>query len=892
MDEPQERAHEAYWANAMLKGGILWNGVNNRMPMDKLPPGLINDGQNTRMRNGDIEPRLGVGKPGWLNHVSPGVDNNIRPAGTTLNGAGIFRDPNSTEWTLVAADARVYACRPNNARQALALPEGVELLGPCYFAQAFDRMFIFRGRYLAPLVMENIDAGFIDLIPHWKSAALYNTDILAVEQPADEIAYGPFLTISSLTSVADVATVVTNLEHGYVTGADITITGANQASYNGRFNITVLDPHTFTYQFTGNATPTATGTAIKCSNMGNYWKAAGSRVTLTTLTRGGSGNSTATATKTNHGFTSGQYVTISGADQAAYNGTFPIFVTNTGVFTYDMGADPGADATGSAIYAQTSIVFAGQSPDSNPEAWQQLYDVLPNADDALFVNNMLLVPTAYTPGAAGYDSTSSYAKKDYIVATNYLDYIHFQFVDEFRINQGDDSEIECLAKYDNNTVIVCKGRCWGILSGLSQDLSQLTFDLRGGYYGACAPRSAIAAGKNVYFPVTQRGVVSLNQTVQGLIQSVDVALSNDVDKWIRRIAWLLADLIRLAWWNDCLYVAAPLDGGTLGPLKGVNNALLVYDFRTQQWAGMDTGGAICPKEFFTAQYCGRERLFFIGFDGWVNMVEEATSGDQVEDSSGANGLSFADIEMRAVIGGDVFGQVDMKRFPMAELALASWNAKFSITASTGTGTSGMKQQKAVAADMEFDRLKYLKPFDRVPYSGDNANGDFNEPDRGDYSVALGGTQTLPFEIRNGVLVPLPNSKVLKMWDTGKTAWQFLRIVNDAPQITDRNLPNGDVVTPPDPAVLIMWDDGKSAWQYFQIVNGIYQITDYYGLLTPPPQPAVVIPPLPQFPFASNNGQIVPVFDGNGTLIGVKLWDAGLNKFVTWTSVNGQLQNDA
>ena len=49
-----------------------------------------------------------------------------------------------------------------------------------------------------------------------------------------------------------------------------------------------------------------------------------------------SSSTTATVTHTSHGFTSGSQVTISGANEAVFNGTFTITVTGTNTYTYTM----------------------------------------------------------------------------------------------------------------------------------------------------------------------------------------------------------------------------------------------------------------------------------------------------------------------------------------------------------------------------------------------------------------------------------------------------------------------------------------------------------------------------------------------------------------------------
>ena len=68
--------------------------------------------------------------------------------------------------------------------------------------------------------------------------------------------------------------------------------------------------------------------------------------TISTITRGGTGNLTATlTTAVAHGLITGNQVTISGATESNYNGTYIITVTGTTTFTYVMATAPSANAT-------------------------------------------------------------------------------------------------------------------------------------------------------------------------------------------------------------------------------------------------------------------------------------------------------------------------------------------------------------------------------------------------------------------------------------------------------------------------------------------------------------------------------------------------------------------
>ena len=82
----------------------------------------------------------------------------------------------------------------------------------------------------------------------------------------------------------------------------------------------------------------------------------GQNKTLSSLTRGGTGNLTATATLTAHGYSTDDRINISGADQPEFNGDYFITVLDPDTFTYTMAADPGADATGTLIANQGPVI--------------------------------------------------------------------------------------------------------------------------------------------------------------------------------------------------------------------------------------------------------------------------------------------------------------------------------------------------------------------------------------------------------------------------------------------------------------------------------------------------------------------------------------------------------
>jgi hypothetical protein len=153
--------------------------------------------------------------------------------------------------------------------------------------------------------------------------------------------YAATVSITGITRSSNTATATVSAADGLKlkTGQYLTVSGANESDYNGTFLITVASTTTFTYTVANTPTTPATGTIVGTL-----------KLPITSITRGGAGNLTATLTmpQTNNTLVTGNYMTITGCTStgaAQYNGTFQITVTSSTTFTYLMASDPGANAT-------------------------------------------------------------------------------------------------------------------------------------------------------------------------------------------------------------------------------------------------------------------------------------------------------------------------------------------------------------------------------------------------------------------------------------------------------------------------------------------------------------------------------------------------------------------
>lgn len=132
------------------------------------------------------------------------------------------------------------------------------------------------------------------------------------------------VTLTSLTRSGTTATATTASDVNFQVGQSVTIAGANQSDYNGAKAILSVTP---------SHTVAAPDIAI-------------------TITRSGT-TATATTVSAPHGFTNGQSITISGAGQSEYNGTFTITWISATQFSFTVtvstGNAPASPATGSPV---------------------------------------------------------------------------------------------------------------------------------------------------------------------------------------------------------------------------------------------------------------------------------------------------------------------------------------------------------------------------------------------------------------------------------------------------------------------------------------------------------------------------------------------------------------
>lgn len=376
---------------------------------------------------------------------------------------------------------------------------------------------------------------------------------------------------------------------------------------------------------------------------------------------------------------------------------------------------------------------------------------IPNASEATFFGNRLLVVDG----------------RDEIAASDYLNYTRYQpTYSSFRVNQGTSGSIVGVHPIDSTTLAVFKTDSVYLVSNVYGDLADMRLEELTRNYGCAASGSITKVGSDLYF-LSRRGVCSIAVTEQGHIQGVDVPLSRDIQPLIDQIDWTKASHARGVFAHNRLYLAVPLSTepkqsqystGLLSYESGLitsdtgdlivnyatdvvgNNAVLVYDFLTGAWAGVDLAKGLSVKDWVTPTINGVQRLCFVGNDGFIYLYDDpefcghSDIRKRMVDDTGFDD-AFADngIEMLVVTRAFGGGTMEQKRFHRVGFGLHTSNATVSVSAK---GVDSFNED--AVATITRSRSRYIRPFDREPYDTSNANNDHGTEGRGDYAVVMGG----------------------------------------------------------------------------------------------------------------------------------------------------------
>jgi hypothetical protein len=289
--------------------------------------------------------------------------------------------------------------------------------------------------------------------------------------------------------------VVTHSNHDFVENREVRISGANEAGYNGTFEIKVISPSSYYYVMSSIPTQDATGTLIASTKE-------------------------ATVSHSGHPFITGDEITISGATPSDFNGTFDIVVIDNDSYYYEVLTVPTSNPTGTI----TSTWDKGTPPSANAvlSAYGRLWAADTNDNKTTVYWSDLLDGTDWNSGTAGSLNISSILVK------------------------GND-DIVGLGAHNGYLIIFCKNNIivMGDSDANKKYLSPTSLQLVEVINGVgCIARDTIAnTGTDILF-LSESGVRSLGRTIQEKSQPMRDISRNIRDTLVDEVSRANKDNIR------------------------------------------------------------------------------------------------------------------------------------------------------------------------------------------------------------------------------------------------------------------------------------------------------------------------------------------------------------
>lgn len=484
-------------------------------------------------------------------------------------------------------------------------------------------------------------------------------------------------TLSSLTSSSTTAT-ATKAAHGYETGQIIVIAGATQTEYNGEYEITVTGTDTFTYTFAGSGTTPATGTI--------------------TARRSGRRDMPASRFGVNTG---NRLLLIEDRDGVAASDllAYHDFLTLQNEFRINTGQSDRLQRI-QPLIGNRLLMFKEQSVLEVQNAGSDLAEAIGPLD----VTNKygLAAPLACVRnGANCYWLTGEPA-----IASLKLTELNETQDTDLRLSDALSQTFGRINPLYLDRVVmeVWDGKLYCALpldDPRIPDRATVPFTVVDGYWQA----------------TLTPGV--LYEWDEGGTDSTLTVGSAVYDASGRFIATNATGRTNVAGEYDYT--------GSLRAVQPTCNGIAVYDFINQAWCGVDEADDVyAVKAFLKTAYQGRQRLFAIGSDGVLRLLEEGFD-DEVYDEEGD--IVAQAIRTRMVTR--AYQQGDRQRALSAAVLLRTWNPSYTLTLVRQDYGWSSAEQTAVTRD----RTKYDQ-HDQTDYDETNTNDDHGAPGRKDYSVVI------------------------------------------------------------------------------------------------------------------------------------------------------------
>lgn len=296
----------------------------------------------------------------------------------------------------------------------------------------------------------------------------------------------------------------------------------------------------------------------------------------------------------------------------------------------------------------------------------------------------------------------------------------YPILSRVRCDVGRADSIVRVFPFTQDGALVFKGRSLLLISGISGTLPNLRVDVINPELGTIAGDSIASTGGDALF-LSSNGVYRVQQIVQERLQTAPVAVSQDIEPILRqRINWRAAAGACAAVWEDCYYLAVPIDGST------ANNAILSFNFVNQAWEGVHTFPAGVQLDTLTlATIGGKKRL----------MATDFAAGRQYllyEDFEDCLPAGPADIACETTLRSYLAGAAGRKRWSTIQVDTSEWHAEWGAALLVdGVSESAALYPPTLTRSRTRNTMAGRRAWDAT-----NARDDHGDAGREDYAVIL------------------------------------------------------------------------------------------------------------------------------------------------------------
>lgn len=329
------------------------------------------------------------------------------------------------------------------------------------------------------------------------------------------------------------------------------------------------------------------------------------------------------------------------------------------------------------------------------------FSIIPNSNQATFYQDRLWVIDG----------------KDTIGASDILDFQAYDnLANAFNVNTGDSDYLVTTYPFGLETLLVFKNRSILALQNVAGSLADVVVTEVTRQQGAIGINAVVSVGPDVAY-MSDRNINLLTLTsTSNAIQHKTLPLSAPIRKTFSRVNWNAANKVSMAYYDNKLFVALPLDNAT------VCNSVLVYNFITESWFGEWNFAAalgMAIQGWTIGTYLGSQRLHCVTEDGRIFVTDDGQSD--------ISGTTVAEISSSVTTRAyQANGDNRLNRRMWADLATN--RPTFSVTAYV----EGASESQEILTDRTYTRSQSWIANDTT-YTATNANDDYNRRGRKDYA---------------------------------------------------------------------------------------------------------------------------------------------------------------